>query len=183
MTMDQSRKKYRVGVVWPCATALALILAAAPLHADNNTTTTQSPFTLDINNPCFPIDHVHADGTTTTTNRVIQGGNGNMEFRTRSQSRADGFGAPSGSQYRYGDDNTDVFRFGNTRPTKVENRRDERLIAQDNNIPSFFHTHRSIVLTGANGGNPSVCHVRERCRCNGEDVQAANCTEQQSNAC
>jgi hypothetical protein len=182
MTMDQTRKKSRIRAVWPSA-ALALMLAAAPLHADNNSQTTNNPFSETTANPCFPADVVQLTGTNTTTMRVQQGGNGNTEIRTRSRDEANGTGSTSGSRYTYSDDTTDVFRFGNTRPTKMENRRDERLIALDNNVPSFFHTHRSILMTGANGGNPSVCHVRERCRCNREDVQAVNCTEQNSNQC
>src|SRR5688500_356922 len=143
------------------AAALVLTLAVVPAFAQNGTTQQPpQPFVLTGQNPCFVADNFRVEGTTNTETRVQEQGNGGSEFRTRSRSVGEGFGTPSGARYTYSDETQNVFRFGPKRPTKMEDRRDERLIAHDNRVPSFFHTHREKTVTGADG-RPMVCHFRE----------------------
>ena len=164
------------------AAALVLALAVVPAFADNDTTKQEQPFTLDGQNPCLVTDHFHVEGTTSTETRVKDQGNAGSEFRTRSRSVGEGFGLPSGARYTYSDETLNVFRFGPKRPTKMENRRDERLIAHDNRVPSFFHTHREKTVSGADG-SPMVCHFREECRCSRSDPQRVECEPSTPNNC
>jgi hypothetical protein len=172
-----------VGLRWASFAVLVLALAVAPAFADNGTTQQPpQPFILDGQNPCLVTDRFHVEGTTNTETRTQEQGNAGLEFRTRSRSVGEGFGTPSGARYTYSDETQNVFRFGPQRPTKMENRRDERLIAHDNRVPSFFHTHREKTVTGADG-RPMVCHFREECRCSRSDPQRLECPDPTPNNC
>lgn len=171
--------------VWRSLVALAFVLIAFPVYANGEgSETTTVPFERGpLPNPCQPSDQYTVTGNTQITIRERVNQNGNGESRRRFKSIGDGFGVPSESKYLYREDVTFVDRFGPQRPKTVEDRREERIVAQDNKVPSFFFTHRFKTVTDENG-NRKVCEFREQCRCNGQDAPTLDsCPDAQDDPC
>jgi hypothetical protein len=116
--MDLSIENRQQRLRWPCATALVMMLAAAPAFADggrcDRPPPESSPWQSEMDNPCFKnpatfgrgeriVEHISCRraggcGTLTTTSRTCEQGNG---FEQRTLTEGDGFGTGEVSQVVY----------------------------------------------------------------------------------
>lgn len=158
----------------PCAAALAFALAAPFAFADGDTVERKDrteDTVLSTENKCNG-EAVTGRGQLRREQRDTRKADGNTETRIREREHGQGTGSVTMVDYTWNNDSTTVFRSGPNRPTRITNRRDERVLAHSDQVPSWFLTIRTEFRE-----NEEPATTKERCRCNKDDgpSQSVSC--------